>query len=292
MNERHDASVGAHGMMLPFHLVAIGLSITRRWSTDKGRDLWYGRGRKYWQGTSSSNEGMLCGSAHVHGADIVDSENFLTKPVNDTTPPLWPLLRVAPPIRALDVGAGIGRVSRDLLLKLCDEVDMVDGCEKFVREAEKSLAGSNCPARRGRMCRFTCTDLQSFVVPDGRMRPYHLIWIQWCVGHLTDEDLVRLFRECSGALAPGGLLVVKDNTFELSKVDAEIRSEVVDGRYLVSEEDSSVIRALDHLLSLVQAGCRGSCKLVARADARLHDPELYPVVTLAMRASAVGHRAP
>ena len=70
-------------MMLPFHLVAIGLSITRRWSTDKGQDLWYGRGRKYWQGTSSSSEGMLCGSAHVHGADIADSENFLTKPVND-----------------------------------------------------------------------------------------------------------------------------------------------------------------------------------------------------------------
>ena len=116
-------------------------------------------------------------------------------------------------VRALDLGAGVGRVSRGLLLHLADEVDMCDGCAKFVAQAEQQLGGARTGAR-GRMGRFICSDLQSFV-PDARR--YDLIWMQWCVGYLTDEHLSRLLRDCGRALAPEGLLVIKDNVFERAR---------------------------------------------------------------------------
>jgi len=41
---------------------------------------------------------------------------------------------------------------------------------------------------------------------------YDLIWTQWCVGHLTDEQLVRYLERCKRAVVPeSGLIVVKEN---------------------------------------------------------------------------------
>lgn len=58
---------------------------------------------------------------------------------------------------------------------------------------------------------------------------YGLIWTQWCVGHLTDEQLVRYLERCTDALEPDGIIVVKEN---LSTVDSD----------LFDESDSSVTR--------------------------------------------------
>jgi protein N-terminal methyltransferase len=46
-----------------------------------------------------------------------------------------------------------------------------------------------------------------------RKRYYDLIWIQWCAGHLTDEQLVGFLRRCKEALNPelDGLIVLKEN---------------------------------------------------------------------------------
>ena len=46
---------------------------------------------------------------------------------------------------------------------------------------------------------------------------YDVVWNQWCVGHLTDAQLVQYLRRCVAALVPddqhgcGGLIVVKEN---------------------------------------------------------------------------------
>ena len=58
---------------------------------------------------------------------------------------------------------------------------------------------------------------------------YGLIWTQWCVGHLTDAQLVSYLERCKGALDEGGIIVVKEN---LSTVDGD----------LFDEGDSSVTR--------------------------------------------------
>lgn len=41
---------------------------------------------------------------------------------------------------------------------------------------------------------------------------YDLIWTQWCVGHLTDEQLVAYLERCKATLKPdGGFIVIKEN---------------------------------------------------------------------------------
>ena len=42
---------------------------------------------------------------------------------------------------------------------------------------------------------------------------FDVIWCQWCLGHLSDEDLVAFFRRCPAALRnkDEGLIVVKEN---------------------------------------------------------------------------------
>lgn len=39
-----------------------------------------------------------------------------------------------------------------------------------------------------------------------------LIWFQWCLGHLADDDLVQLLVRCRSALTePKGLICIKEN---------------------------------------------------------------------------------
>ena len=40
---------------------------------------------------------------------------------------------------------------------------------------------------------------------------YDLIWNQWCLGHLTDAQLVVYLEKCGKMLKEGGLVVVKEN---------------------------------------------------------------------------------
>lgn len=65
---------------------------------------------------------------------------------------------------------------------------------------------------------------------------YDLIWIQWCVGYLRDEQLVGYLKRCKTALNPdGGIIVVKENVSTSGSdafdvMDASITRE--DGKFL------------------------------------------------------------
>jgi protein N-terminal methyltransferase len=62
---------------------------------------------------------------------------------------------------------------------------------------------------------------------------YDLIWNQWCVGHLTDVQLVSYLEKCGRAINEGGLIIVKEN---LSTSEGDIFDEL----------DSSVTRLVYH----------------------------------------------
>lgn len=54
--------------------------------------------------------------------------------------------------------------------------------------------------------------------------PYDLIWTQWCVGHLSDDQLLQYLKECRSALKTGtGLAVIKEN---LSTSDSDMFDEL------------------------------------------------------------------
>jgi protein N-terminal methyltransferase len=58
------------------------------------------------------------------------------------------------------------------------------------------------------MRNFLVCGLQDFTPAAGA---YDVIWMQWVLGHLPDNDLVDLWVRCKSGLKPGGFLVVKEN---------------------------------------------------------------------------------
>jgi protein N-terminal methyltransferase len=104
-----------------------------------------------------------------------------------------------------------------LLLRICERVDVVEPIAKFT-EGLKTVEGVGVIHNVG---------LEEWQ-PDGTQ--YDLIWTQWCVGHLTDDQLVSYLQLCKTVLTPEtGLIVVKENQ---STGDSDVFDEV----------DSSVTR--------------------------------------------------
>ncbi|KAF7778681.1 hypothetical protein Agabi119p4_3026 [Agaricus bisporus var. burnettii] len=145
-------------------------------------------------------------------------------------------------IRALDVGAGIGRVTSDTLLHLVDDVVLLEPVASFVQQAlargRASLDISNPePVRwRGIAERVkSVTFLQGTLQEFDPMNPHRVkfldrvgyeparphddigmgfdvIWCQWCLGHLSNEDLVDFFKRCKSALRDKeSVIVIKEN---------------------------------------------------------------------------------
>lgn len=88
--------------------------------------------------------------------------------------------------RALDCGAGIGRITKRLLLPLFKTVDMVDVTEDFLTKAKSYLG------EEGRRVRnYFCCGLQDF---SPEPNSYDVIWIQWVIGegHSASQGLTCL----------------------------------------------------------------------------------------------------
>ncbi|KAL2020574.1 hypothetical protein VTK56DRAFT_8162 [Thermocarpiscus australiensis] len=168
-------------------------------------------GRKYWEGVDANVNGMLGGFPHISRVDIRGSRNFLAKLGIGSKPGQ----RVAD--SALEGGAGIGRVTQGLLLDgIARQVDVIEPIAKFTA-ALNGKPGVRTIFNMG---------LEDWQPAEGIQ--YDLIWIQWCVGHLTDEQLVRFLQRCKTSLNPdGGVIVVKENnstsgTDEFDEVDSSV----------------------------------------------------------------------
>lgn len=46
---------------------------------------------------------------------------------------------------------------------------------------------------------------------------YDLVWIQWCIGHLTDSQTVEFLGRCKENLQEMGWIVIKENLSSLSE---------------------------------------------------------------------------
>ncbi|CAO2813065.1 unnamed protein product [Amaranthus hypochondriacus] len=181
---------------------------------------WYRNGVGYWQEVDASVDGVLGGYGSVNDADIKESEDFLKNLFSD-------LLFDVPTNRhlvALDCGSGIGRVTKNLLIRYFNEVDLLEPVSHFLEAARQSLTPEGVVgADEHKATNFYCVPLQEFTPASGR---YDVIWIQWCIGHLTDDDFVSFFENAKAGLKPGGFFILKENTarqgFVLDKEDHSI----------------------------------------------------------------------
>jgi len=64
---------------------------------------------------------------------------------------------------------------------------------------------------------------------------YDLIWNQWCLGHLTDAQLVAYLKKCAKVVREEGWIIVKENLSTSGQDDFD-------------EVDSSVTRYINPLL--------------------------------------------
>ncbi|XP_046859295.1 N-terminal Xaa-Pro-Lys N-methyltransferase 1-like [Xenia sp. Carnegie-2017] len=187
------------------------------------REKWYGDAQEFWKNVSPTVDGMLGGHAYISPVDIKGSTEFLKEFFEENNGFLKDNY-------ALDCGAGIGRVTKHLLLPLFKKVDMVEQDKSFVEKSNVFLGEENS-SRIGE--RFCC-GLQEFVPPSQR---YNLIWIQWVLLYLTDDDLVEFLLKCQNALLPNGLICLKEN--------------ILLKRSLTDKEDSSITRTDKRLKKLI-----------------------------------------
>jgi protein N-terminal methyltransferase len=95
----------------------------------------------------------------------------------------------------------IGRVTEGVLLNVAETVDIVEPIAKF---------SDNIKGKEG-VGRIWNVGLEKWDFGGDESMKYDLIWHQWCLGHLTDRQLVEYLIKCSKALREGGFIVVKEN---------------------------------------------------------------------------------
>nr|DAD43615.1 TPA_asm: hypothetical protein HUJ06_001845 [Nelumbo nucifera] len=187
---------------------------------DQKKTEWYRKGVGYWEGVEASVDGVLGGYGHVDEADVKGSEAFLKNLLVD---------RFGSGLRnrhlvALDCGSGIGRITKNLLLRYFNEVDLVEPVSHFLEAARESLVPENSTiSDMHKAVNFYLLPLQEFTPEAGR---YDVIWVQWCIGQLSDDDFVSFFKRAMAGLKPDGFFVVKENVaksgFVLDKDDQSI----------------------------------------------------------------------
>ncbi|GAA6023837.1 hypothetical protein JCM10207_005391 [Rhodosporidiobolus poonsookiae] len=228
--------------------------------------------------------------------------------------------RPARPFRALDCGAGIGRVTSTVLLPLFDTVDLVEPVPSFVERAQQNaLEGregwaalhpdrDGGKARKG--VRIWRAGLQHFDplcptrpvgggsvelhaslgsdeapwVDPGRElevtgeEGYDLVMIQWCIGHLSDDELVAFLQRSRRALRQKsdgtceGYILLKENVCK--DTDGEGAGRLFD------DDDSSITRS-DKAFRDVFA--RAGLTLLRREVQQGFPAELFPVVAYALQ---------
>ncbi|KAF4127687.1 AdoMet dependent proline di-methyltransferase [Phytophthora infestans] len=219
---------------------------------------WYASAHNYWDDEANcplTDNGVLGGFAHVSGVDIRESRRFL-KHVRDTVRPEWVCHA------AVDCGAGIGRVSKLLLLPMFDHVDMVEQSPRLLRGVSQYLGADETLCVRVRD--LYCMGLQDF---EPAPASYDLIWMQWVLVHLTDLDLVRYLKRCKKALTPNGFIVIKENVFQTPEP------------YDLDRQDSSITRSAVYYKSIFQ---QAGLTLLAEQRQRHFPEELYPVIMYAL----------
>lgn len=111
--------------------------------------------------------------------------------------------------RSLTLARSIGRITISLLTSLCSTTDVVEPIAKFTAHI-LSDASFGALRANGKVGTVYTQSLESWD-PSSAGVKYDLVWNQWCLGHLTDAQLVAYLKRCVQALAEGGWVVVKEN---------------------------------------------------------------------------------
>ncbi|GAV26620.1 Putative S-adenosylmethionine-dependent methyltransferase [Pichia membranifaciens] len=212
----------------------------------------------YWTDVPATVDGVLGGfgeTTSVPRADVVGSSTFMRKlKTRWSTEP-------GKIKYGIDFGAGIGRVTRDFLHKVCDKVDLLEPVEPFVQQMRVELEQLE---KEGKIGEIYDIPMQDWKAVEGR---YALIWCQWCCGHLPDDAFLKWLNQCNRGLQQDGLLIVKENN---TNSDDD----------LFDPEDSSKTRSDKNFRRLFE---QAGWKLIATDLQKGVPRELFPIRMYALK---------
>lgn len=217
---------------------------------------WYDRAAQYYEeNCPASLDGVLGGFANITDLDLEGSKRFIRE-----LEALHPSFQWSSGAAA-ECGAGIGRVTKGLLISLgVTQCDLIESSARLIAAAPDYLGEAVGQCK----CRFFCLGLQEWY-PSAST--YSMIWVQWVFCYLTDEDAVAFLKRCSESLVEGGVIVLKENTCDK------------DDDFIVDVDDASVTRSVPYLIQLAEkAGLR--LRLQTLQDD--FPDEIYPVPMLAL----------
>lgn len=131
----------------------------------------------------ASYDGVLGGHACVSDADVRESATFLRGVLGAERYDAAAAGALA--LTAVDCGAGVGRVSEQLLLRVFATVDVLEPSGHLIAKARTALAAAAAAGSRGAPGEFFQAGLQAFHPEPGR---YDVIWVQWAMLYLTDGE--------------------------------------------------------------------------------------------------------
>lgn len=219
----------------------------------------YTNAQKYWSTIDPTIDGMLGGLSSISASDIQGSQQFLQE--------LYKTKPQPGKKRALDCGAGIGRVTKYLLMPQFDCVDLVEQDGNFVNKARDYL-NSSIGGGRDRLGTIFNVGLQDFTPSPNT---YDIIWSQWVLGHLTDDDLAAFLHRCSKGLSKNGFIVIKENFTANDDV-------------FVDDNDSSVTRSLKLMKSVLEMA---DLRIVRMIRQQNFIQGLFPVYMIACKPNRI-----
>jgi hypothetical protein len=131
---------------------------------------------------------------------------------------------------AVDLGAGVGRITKHILLKRYSTVRLVEADGGWSKRSKVYLGrkrAARCTFDNSRLDELTHGNVMNWNASNGATENSSsssssggngggggadLIWIQWTLQYLTDDDVVDCLHVIAGGLRHGtGILVVKEN---------------------------------------------------------------------------------
>jgi protein N-terminal methyltransferase len=145
----------------------------------KGAKKWYGSAIEYWNSVPATVDGTLGGFGQVSPADLSESAMFLDALADAG----YNTRATGTMSRAVDCGAGVGRITQGLLAARFGSVDVVEPVSHMMQQAKAALAAV------GHSGRFYEVGLEEFAAAAGS---YDCIWVQVIAAPLERRVLQRL----------------------------------------------------------------------------------------------------
>lgn len=241
---------------------------------------WYSAQIYHWDKKARENGlnyDCMVGGTGLSAFDVRDSRHFLEENM-----PFEILVEDYGPLVALDCGAGIGRITRELLLHYFAEVDILEPSQVLIEEAKRLLQPPS-------------SDSNNLSHPDGyhvanyfqiglQEHPWHLypqrydaIWLQWAIDKLTDQDAVTMLINSRISLkSTNSVVFLKENICPPHVCDDQ------QIRFFVDDEPT-ITRTLSYLLTHIIKP--SGYEVVNSAVQSDFYPESFPVMMMSLRAS-------